>query len=272
MTKTEIKNILEKYGLRPNKRMGQSFLIDKNILDKIIQTADISKDDTILEIGSGLGNLTQKLAEEARKVITIEKDRQLLQPLEENLKEYGNIEIIQGDILRDEIDLPPDYKIVANIPYYLTSPLLRMFLESENQPEEITLLIQKEVGQRIIAQPPRMNLLAISVQFYAQPKIIFPVSKNCFWPKPKVDSAIIKISQIKKPSLDVKEFFKLVKAGFSSPRKQLVNNLSSKLDLDKEEIKKALIECGLPQTARAENLSIENWTYLTSFFLNNGTR
>ena len=239
-------------------------MIDQNILRKIIETANISKNDTILEIGAGLGNLTKKLAEEARKVITIEKSRQLFPLLKENLKEFNNIEIIQGDVLKDKLNLPDKYKIVANIPYYITSPIIRMFLESENSPEEMVLLIQKEVGQRIIAQPPRMNLLALSVQFYARPKIAFHVSKNCFWPKPEVDSAIIRISQIKKPSINVGKFFQIVKAGFSSPRKQLVNNLSSKLGLDKEEIKSALTELGLNEKIRAEALRVEDWVKLSS--------
>ncbi|MFH1671299.1 MAG: 16S rRNA (adenine(1518)-N(6)/adenine(1519)-N(6))-dimethyltransferase RsmA, partial [Candidatus Portnoybacteria bacterium] len=218
MTKTEIKEILNKHSIAPNRRMGQSFLIDKNILHKIIETANISKNDTILEIGAGLGNLTKKLAEEARKVITLEKSKQLFPLLKENLKEFNNIEIIQGDVLKDKLNLPDKYKIVANIPYYITSPIIRIFLESENSPEEMILLIQKEVGQRIIAQPPRMNLLALSVQFYARPKIAFHVSKNCFWPKPEVDSSLIKISDIKKPEgIDQNKFFEIVKAGFSSP-------------------------------------------------------
>ncbi len=265
MTKTEIKELLEKYRIKPNKRMGQSFLIDKNILDKIIETAHISKDNIILEIGSGLGNLTKRLAQKAKKVIAIEKDKKLIEPLKNTLREYDNVEIIQGDILKNELKLPLNYKIIANIPYYLTSSLIRKFLESENQPQEMTLLIQKEVAQRMTTKPPRMNLLSISVQFYAQPEITFHVSKNCFWPKPKVDSALIKMSEIKKPKgVDIERFFQLVKVGFSSPRKQLVNNLSSKLGLDRGGIKKTLIDIGLDEKIRAEGLRIEDWVKLSS--------
>ncbi len=267
MTKKEIKEILDKHEIRPDKRLGQSFLIDQNVLDKIVRSADLKKDETVLEVGSGLGNLTKRLSSQVKKVITIEKSKQIFPLLKENLKEFDNIEFIRGDILREELDLPEEYKIVANIPYYLTSPLLRMFLESENQPETMTLLIQKEVAQRITAQPPQMSLLSILIQFYSTPKIISYVSQTCFWPKPKVDSAILHLSQIKKPKeIDIKRFFKLVKAGFSSPRKQLVNNLFSKLDLNKEEMKKALAECDKPQTARAETLSILDWTHLLLFF------
>ncbi len=268
MTKTEIKNLLEKYGIKPNQRLGQNFLIDQNILNKIIEIAEVSKKDTVLEIGAGLGNLTQKLSQSAKKVIAVEKDKHLIEPLKKVLKDYKNIEIIQGDILKipkSKLQNPKNYKAVANLPYYITSPLIRMFLEAENQPREMTLLIQKEVAQRITAKPPRMNILAVSVQFYANPKIISYVSKNCFWPKPKIDSAIIKITNIKKPEkIDVEKFFQIVKAGFSSPRKQLINNLSAKLKIGKEEIKKALTQCELSAQVRAQSLNLDDWKNLSS--------
>lgn len=242
-------------------------MIDQNILNKIIKAAEISKDDAVLEIGAGPGNLTQKLAQSAKKVVTVEKDERLIEPLKKILKDCQNTEIIHGDVLK--LKFLKQYKVVANIPYYLTSPLIRMFLESENQPRDMTLLIQKEVAQRIIARPPKMNLLAVSVQLYSQPKIISSVSKNCFWPKPEVDSAIIKITDIRpRKDVDIKKFFQIVKAGFSSPRKQLINNLSSKLEMDKEEIKRTLAQCGLPAQARAQNLSVKDWVNLTSFFSN----
>ncbi|NQV00912.1 MAG: ribosomal RNA small subunit methyltransferase A [Parcubacteria group bacterium] len=272
MDETQIKKLLQKYNIRPNKRMGQNFLIDKEVLEKIINTADLTKDDTVLEIGSGLGTLTKKLAEEARKVITIEKDKQIVEALKEILGGYKNVEIIQGDVL-DLLGAAPSIlgaapKIVSNIPYYLTSPLIRMFLELENQPKEIILLIQKEVAERICAELPKMNLLAISVQFYSKPEIISYVSKSSFWPEPKVDSAIIKIANIRKPeNINIKKFFKLVKAGFSHPRKQLANNLSKKLNLDKEQIKRALAECNLNIQARAQNLLVKDWESLSKKLL-----
>ena len=266
MTKTEIKNLLEKYDLKPNKRLGQSFLIEQNIINKIIKTAAVSDKDIIVEVGAGLGNLTQELAKKAKQVIAIEKDRRLISLLKENLSKFKNIDLISGDILHlpePERVFLKNYQVVANIPYYLTSPLIRMFLENDHQPRAITLLIQKEVARRITADPPAMSLLAISVQFYAQVKIAGYVTKNCFWPKPKVDSAIIKMTDIQpRKDVDVKKFFQVVKAGFSSPRKQLLNNLSAGLNQDKAEIKKILRQTGLDEKIRAERLRVEDWLKL----------
>jgi len=258
---TNLKKLLKEHNIEPNKRLGQNFLIDNNIVEKLIKNADISKDDTILEIGSGLGTLTKEIAKQAKKVITIEKDKKLIEILKEVLKDYENIEIINEDILKYKLDLK-NYKIIANIPYYLTSHLIRMFLESNNPPKEIILLMQKEVAQRICVKPPRMNLLSISVNFYANPKIISYISKNCFWPLPKVDSAIIKINDIKKPEgIDEKKFFQIVKASFSSPRKQLANNLQS-INIPREQTKRALAKCGLNPQARAQELSVDDWILL----------
>ncbi len=270
MDKSSIKNFLQEHHLRPNKRLGQHFLISQKVLQKIIQTAELSKNDIVLEVGPGLGVLTKQLAQKAKKVMAIEKDEKIVEILKETLKIYKNIEIIHGDILRSDLckgrtsDLKK-YKLVANIPYYLTSPLIRLFLESKNPPQLMVLLIQKEVAQRICVQPPKMNLLAVAVQFYAQPKIISYVSKKCFWPQPKVDSAIIKIIP-GRPAINGQKarqkFFQIVKAGFSSPRKQLANNLVQKLNLERSKIKKALTECGLNPQVRAEDLRVEDWLNL----------
>ncbi len=299
-----IKTLLNKYGAKPSKNLGQNFLIDKNVLDKIIKTADLKPDDAVLEIGPGIGTLTQKLAKHAKKVIAIEKDKTMVEILKETLVNYKNIEIIQGDILKiDVADLslrgrnngrsnlkiqiassacePPrndeikNYKIVANIPYYITSPVIRKFLEAENQPESMVLMMQKEVAQRICGKPPDMTLLSASVQFYAEPKIISYVSKNCFWPSPKVDSAIIKIVPRYLPRDPISHetvrgrgshelFFKIVKAGFSQPRKQLAGNLSTKLNLTKEKTADWLVKNNIKPTQRAETLSIEDWKNLTN--------
>jgi len=269
MDKTQIKEQLRKYNIRPNKLMGQNFLINENTLKKIIEAADLNKNDTVLEVGPGLGVLTKELVKKVKKVITIEKDEQMIEVLKQEIEDDKNIEIIHGDVL-DEIKNSrlkiENYKVVANIPYYLTSHLIRTLLESENQPKEIVLLIQKEVAQRICASIPRMNLLSISVQFYGNPEIISIIPKEDFWPEPKIDSAIIKIANIKKPeNVNIKKFFKLIKAGFSSPRKQLANNLSNNLNLNKEEIKKALAECNLNIQARASNLEIKDWINLLRF-------
>jgi len=296
----EIKNLFGKYNFSPKKFLGQNFLISKNILRKIVQAAEISKKDTILEVGPGIGNLTIELAKElakkvhpikslrskfngAGKVIAVEKDKRMIEILKDVLKSSNvrNVQIVKGDILKLEprtFNLKI-YKLVANIPYYLTSRLIRKFLEEKRKPKLMVLMVQKEVAQRICAlpakvfakqkfrraSPQKMNLLAVSVQFYAKPEIISFVSKNCFFPRPKVESAIIKISnpkcQIPKPEGEL--FFKIVKAGFSQPRKQLVNNLSKMLKLDKEKARNWLLENKIKPTQRAETLKIEDWLKLT---------
>lgn len=291
-----IKNLLAKYQVRPLKRMGQNFLISASVLSKIIKSADLTKDDIVLEVGPGIGTLTRELAKRAKKVIAVEKNRVMAQILKETLKGYKNVEIVEGDIRYlnpKRHTLSPNYKVVANIPYYLTSPLIRKFLESRNQPEIMVLTIQKEVAQRICSKPPRMSLLAVAVQFYASPphqsskrtsgvgaspKIISYVPKKCFWPRPEVDSAIIKLEVRSRPplaslavggKLEVRSreiFFKIVKAGFSQPRKQLANNLSKYLKKDKNQINQWLLKNKINPEQRAQTLSVEDWINLTSSF------
>jgi len=256
---TTIKNILEKYHIKPSLALGQNFLIDQNILKKIITAADIKKDDVILEVGPGIGQLTQELAKTAKKVVAVEKDKKMIQILKETLSEYANIEIIAEDILKFPLQMP-SYKVVANIPYYLTSRLIRKLLESGAQPSVMVLMIQKEVAQRILATPPDMNLLALSVQYYADPKIISSVSRNCFLPKPNVDSAIIAITpKIKVSKESSGLFFQLARAGFSQKRKQLANNLANVLDIKKEIIEHILLNNNISPKQRAETLSVEDW-------------
>ena len=265
-----IKKLLREYKLSPSKRLGQNFLVDERIFKKIIEAASLSKSDVVLEVGPGIGNLTLELAKRVKKVIAIEKDQRMIEILKENLEKFKNIEIVKGDILK--LDPKPHtlkfYKIVANIPYYLTSPLIRKFLEEKYPPKEMILMVQKEVAQRICAKPPDMSLLAVSVQFYAKPEIISFVSKKSFWPSPKVDSAIIRI--IPKEMLwrsDLRNlFFKVVKAGFSHPRKQLINNLSKELKMDKEKVKIWLLKNDIQPNQRAETLTVENWINLTKSF------
>ncbi|KPJ57551.1 hypothetical protein AMJ49_00300 [Parcubacteria bacterium DG_74_2] len=278
MRKT-IKNLLKIYRISPSKRLGQNFLISRSVLKKIVEAAEISRKDTVLEIGPGMGNLTFELAKRAKparnashsdaggKVIAIEKDKKMVDILKENLKEVKNVEIIHGDILKLDPKFYPlkAYKIVANIPYYLTSRLIRKFLEIRNRPKLMVLMVQKEVAQRICAKPPKMNLLAVSVQFYAKPKIISFVSKRSFWPQPKVNSAIIRIAiSSKREETRVKKdlFFKIVKAGFSHPRKQLINNLSEDLRIEKKTIKKWFLKNGIKPEQRAETLSLDRWIKL----------
>jgi len=268
----DVKNLLKKYRFLPSKRLGQNFLVNKGVLKKIIEASNLSENDTILEIGPGIGNLTLELAKIVKKVIAVEKDITLTRILNDELriKNVKNVEVIQEDILKIQHTkyqiLNTKYKVVANLPYYITSPVIRKFLEIENPPKEMILMVQKEVAQRICSSPPDMSLLAVSVQFYAKPEIISYVSKNSFWPVPKVDSAILRIAPLintDKRLIDTDLFFKIVKAGFSQPRKQLINNLSRGLKMKKEEIKSWLLENKIQPEQRAETLTIEDWKNLT---------
>lgn len=261
----------QKYEFKPAKWMGQNFLADKDALQKMIDTSNIKKNDIIIEIGPGFGILTLELAKKAKKVIAIEKDKKLAEILSEILKEneIKNTAIIQEDALKfspAEHNLANfKYKIVANIPYYITAPLIRKFLENELKPEIMILMTQKEVAQRIIAKPPEMSILAVATQFYSNPEIIAYISKNSFKPIPKVDSAILKMT-IKKPdkmpNIDPKIFFAVVKAGFSGKRKQLVNTLSNGLNLNKNTASQILKENEIEPKRRAESLSLEEWLKL----------
>lgn len=264
-SKKFIKNLLKKHGVYPSKTLGQNFLISKGILEKILDAANLKSKDVVLEIGPGIGTLTKELAKKAKQVIAIEKDSKMIKILKETLRDLKNIELIQEDILKYDFKSQVPYKIVANLPYYITSPVLRKFLEIGSKPKEMILMVQKEVAQRIVASPPNMSILAISVQFFAKPEIISFVSKNCFWPQPKVDSAILKISQISMdlPPIDTDLFFKIVRAGFAQPRKQLVNSLSNELKLEKEKVRNWLKENEIKPERRPETLSIKDWIKLT---------
>ena len=268
-----VKKLLKKYGIYPLKRLGQNFLIDKNVFQKIIKAASLSKNDVVLEIGSGIGNLTLQLAEKVKKVVAIEKDKRMCEILKEVLRnlDIKNVEVINKDILKINTRYVK-YKLVANLPYYITSPIIRKFLEMKNQPREMVLMVQKEVAKRICAKPPKMSILAVSVQFYAKPEIISFVSKKSFWPQPKVDSAIIKITPSRLTSttnFNPLLFFKIVKAGFSHPRKQLINNFSKKLKINKEKIKTWLLRNKIKPTQRAETLTLKEWLNLTKTYFKN---
>lgn len=260
---------LPKYVVKPNKLLGQNFLVDKSVLHQIVSTADLSKEDTVLEVGPGTGLLTQELVQRAGQVIAIEKDRKLAFDLKEKFRDTPNLKIVEGDVLKfldfGIEELIGDWKVVANIPYYLTAILIRKLLEGKNPPSDMVLMVQKEVAQRICARPPRLSLLAVSVQFYAQAKIIAKVSRHSFKPKPKVDSAIIKITPRDEKINDRqrKSFFRLVKAGFSQPRKQLANNLSTSLKIKRDEVNFFIKKAGLKPEQRAGHLSLDDWLKLT---------
>jgi len=255
----------KKDDLKPNKLLGQNFLVDKNILKKIIDAANLSPDDLVLEVGPGTGVLTEGLVRHAGCVIAVEKDKSLAAALKVKFSGTKNLKIIEDDILefikQGEVTTEQDYRVIANIPYYLTSHLIRLLLESTNPPKEMILMIQKEVAQRICAAPPKMTLLAVATQFYAQPKIIASVSKNSFWPAPKVDSAIIKITPHQNFSgqVDPKIFFQVVRAGFAHPRKQLGGNLSGGLKIKKDQVSETLAKAKIKNSQRAETLTIEDW-------------
>lgn len=259
-----VQGLLERYNIRPRRGLGQNFLIDRNILNKIIAVPDLSKQDIVVEVGPGVGTLTQELALRVNKVIAIEKDRKMCEILTEVLKDFKNVEILNEDILASRTcDVGQSYKVVANLPYYITSPVIKKFLESANQPDPMVLMVQKEVGERIIASPPNMSILSVAVQFYSQPKIIAKVSKNCFWPAPKVDSAIIKIVKNDQYTRIIegneKKFFQLVKAGFSSKRKQLLGNIIRSFNIQRQSVQSIFQKVNLDNKIRAQELSIEQW-------------
>ncbi len=278
-----VKSLCLKYGIRPSRRKGQNFLIDKGILKKIIQTATLSSSDVVLEIGPGFGILTKELAKQVKKVVAAEIDKQLAKILRKTFKNNKNVEIIEKDILKIPDALfnslkredKGSYKIVANLPYQITSPVLWKFLSKEPKPSLMVLLVQKEVAQRIKALPGEMNLLAILVQFYSEPKIVTYISKDSFWPKPKVDSALIllkpRLCKYINDSTKEKEFFQLVKLGFSNRRKQLKNNLVRMLKAEKEKIDEVFRNIGLDLKIRPQNLKIENWVKLYDRLINQKT-
>lgn len=263
-----IKDLLNKYGIKPNKRMGQNFLIDDSVLEKIASAAKLSENDVVLEIGPGTGILTFSMAKKVKKIITVEKDKNLVKILNNELriKNIKNVEIIHSDILKIHnslFQIHDSYKLVANLPYYITSPIIRMFLEDPpagKKPELMILMVQKEVAERICAKPGQMSVLSVAVQFYAHPEVISIVPKTSFYPQPKVDSAIIRIIPKRiLPEIDTGKFFNLIRAGFSAKRKFLINNLSCKLQIANGELQIAFGRAEIDLKSRAENLSVEDW-------------
>lgn len=261
----ELKLLLERHSLFLSKKMGQNFLIDKFALEKIVNAGNISKRDTVIEVGAGIGTLTLELSKKAKKVIAIEKDRNFIPLLKEILKGTKNVEVVNEDVLSYKINIK-DYKVIANVPYCITSPIIRKFLGEENPPKLLVLTVQKEVAQRIISKPPKMNLLAASVQFFATPKIISHISPCSFYPQPKVTSSILSIIPYNKEYKELqKNFFLLTKTGFSHPRKQIVTNFTLFRGKGKEKLIFALEkmgDIGIDKKRRAETLSIEEWLVL----------
>lgn len=243
------------------KSLGQHWLDDQDSLDAMLDAAEISLDDTVLEIGPGPGTLTEELVNSAKQVTAVEFDADLARELPLRVP-AENLTVVNQDILRfDLTTLEPNYKVVANIPYYLTSNLLRVLCESPNHFSKAAILIQKEVAERVCAKPGDMSLLSVSVQFYCEASLGPVVKAELFTPPPKVDSQILKLTFREKPLFDVdtKAFFRLVKAGFAQRRKTLLNSLSGGLQLDRQETETLINKAGLAPTVRAQNLSLEDW-------------
>jgi 16S rRNA (adenine1518-N6/adenine1519-N6)-dimethyltransferase len=264
-----VSHLLKKYGLRPHKGLGQNFLQDPIALEKISAAAEMQPTDTVLEIGPGLGSLTRYLAASALEVVAVELDQHLLPPLRAVLAPYQNVRLVHGDILElspDDLIQEQDYVVAANIPYYITSAVIRHLLESKHKPRRMVLTIQKEVAQRICEKPGDMSLMALSVQVYGKPHIAAYVPAGAFFPAPNVDSAVLVIDIYPKPLIPqehLETFFKLIKAGFSQKRKTLRNALSSGLGIPPAGAAELLENAGIDPQRRAETLRIEEWERLS---------
>jgi 16S rRNA (adenine1518-N6/adenine1519-N6)-dimethyltransferase len=264
----ELKGLLRKYGLRPHKGFGQNFLVDEFALESILTAAELAPDDVVLEVGPGLGILTRALAERVARVVAVEVDRGMVAALGDLLGVRPNVTVVEGDALRlDPATLIGDqpYKVVANLPYYITSPLLRHFFEAAHRPRRLVVMVQQEVADRIVAPPGELSLLGVSVQFYAVPRIIGRIGANAFLPPPKVDSAIVAIDVRPIPAIDVQpeQFFKVVSAGFAMPRKQLHNALPQRLWMPPGAAEEALRAVAIDPMRRAQTLALDEWGKLT---------
>jgi 16S rRNA (adenine1518-N6/adenine1519-N6)-dimethyltransferase len=261
--------LLKRYDLRARKGLGQNFLQDPIALEQIVSAAEIQSSDTVLEIGPGLGSLTRYLAVTAREVVAVELDQNLLLPLKAVLSPHQNVRLVPGDILSlsaKDLKLENDFVVVANIPYYITSAVIRHLLESESKPRRIVLTVQKEVAERICAKPGGLSLLALSVQIYGKPRIAASIPASAFFPAPKVDSAVLVIDIYASPLMKeelLNTFFKLIKAGFSQKRKTLRNSLSAGLHIPPPEAADLLTRASIDPQRRAETLSIEEWENLS---------
>lgn len=272
--------VLQKYNFAFQKRFGQNFLIDTHVLEKIIASAEITKEDFVLEIGPGIGTMTQYLAEAAREVAAVEIDKTLIPILQDTLKEWNNVTVINNDILKVDIrQLALEknqgrlIKVVANLPYYITTPIIMGLFENQVPIESITIMVQKEVADRMQVGPGTKDYgaLSLAVQYYARPEIVANVPPNCFMPRPKVGSAVIRLERYEQPPVQVKDeklMFRLIRASFNQRRKTLVNGLknSPELHFSKEEIEQALVNCGLSLTVRGEALTLEQFAQLANAF------
>lgn len=274
-----IKSLLTYYNVAAQKQLGQHFLIDREALTDMVSAAEVNKSDYIVEIGPGFGVLTFPLAEVAGRVLAIETDKRILDILKALGSGFANLEILPTSILKLSSAYLYDkfaewsklktgkghYKIVANLPYYITSSIIKLVLEGEKKPELICVMVQKEVAERITAAPGEMSVLAVSVQIYGEASIVRLVPRKSFWPAPEVDSAILKVVPYKKSPYDIddmRKFFRVIKAGFGEKRKQLHNSLSGGLRLETAEVDECLLACGIDPKERPQDLSIPQWVVL----------
>lgn len=264
----ELRNFLYAHHIRPNKAFGQNFIVDHSILLRIVEAAEIHADDQVLELGAGTGVLTRELAKHARRVVAVELEREMLSLLVKTTRNYSNVELLERNLLYvdpAEVFGSEPYKLVANLPYYITAPTFRHFLESANAPRLFVVMVQYEVAQRIVAGPGDMSLLGVSIQFYGKPSIIEHVPARAFYPAPKVDSAILRIDLKDEVPLTPGQrdsFFRLVQAGFSQRRKQIHNSLTHGLHRKNVEVQAGLLAANIEPSRRAETLSIEDWLRL----------
>lgn len=272
--------VIQKYGFSFQKKFGQNFLIDTHVLEKIVKAAGVTKEDLVLEIGPGIGTMTQYLADQAGQVVAVEIDQNLIPILKETLEDYHNVTVINEDILKIDIKKIAEerhggrpIKVVANLPYYITTPIIMGLFESEVPIDNITVMVQKEVADRMQVGPGSKDYgaLSLAVQYYAEPYIVANVPPNCFIPRPNVGSAVIRLTRRQKPSVEVKDkelMFKLIRASFNQRRKTLVNGLnnSSEIQISKERIIEAIEALGLPATVRGETLTLEQFSEMANYF------
>mgnify|MGYP000934978443 CR=1 FL=1 len=272
MTPTEIKQLCEKYGFVPSKNYGQNYLISEMPVKKMVEEVQIGAEDTVVEIGPGFGVLTFALAEKAQRVLAFEIEKRLEPYWQVEVEKYPNVEIVWGNVLHNWEEYTKDlkkFKVVANVPYQITSDILRIVLTGKNRPETLAIMVQKEVAERICAVPGRdgsdVSLLTVISHYFGKPRIVTRVSAGSFWPAPKVDSAVLMISDIKKPDFaDEAVFLRVVKAGFSAKRRQLAANLSGQLKIPRPKLVEAMENCKISPTARAEELSVGEWKELVA--------
>lgn len=263
------KELLEQHDLLPKKSLGQNFLHDPHALEKIAAAAELTPDDTVLEIGPGTGTLTEVLAQRAKRVIAVELDKRLRPILEQRIEPYPHVEVIYQDILETHVaDLigGGEYVVVANVPYYITSAILRHLLESARRPRRLILTMQLEVAERLIAKPGDMSVLSVSAQYYARTRIIMRLKPGIFWPRPDVDSAVVRMDTFEQPPVSVLSdalFFRMVRAGFSQKRKQLKNSLGDGLQIGTAAASALLEQAGIDPRRRPETLTLEEWAAVT---------